>query len=342
MIPRVLRSLSLLLVASLLSLLVCELFVRAFVVVRNVGPSFSVYDADYGKRLRPSFSATRIAPEFRMRLTTNSLGFRGPEPAAPPRGAIVFLGDSFTMGYGVSDGEEFPDLVRARLEAEDPEQASVVNAGIGNTGNGRWLKFLRSEAARYAPRAVVLQVHANDFADNLREGLFRLDEGGGLVEAPVPPPGLGRRVQQLVEAVPGLSYSYLVGLAKQISLPSGPSGSAEAPPSAAGGALRAGQPDPGEQLTIRLVEEAVRICVGQGWPVLLVQVDVQEPRSRWLREAALRAGGSAIEIPAKASRPDLYFEVDGHWNREGHVFAASRILEALRGMEHVDAAESGP
>src|SRR5512139_2958291 len=87
--------------ALLVSLALCELFVRAFVVVRNVGPSFTVYDADYGNRLRPSFSTVRIAPEFTMRLTTNSLGFRGPEPDAPPRGVVLFLGDSFTMGYGV-------------------------------------------------------------------------------------------------------------------------------------------------------------------------------------------------------------------------------------------------
>ncbi len=304
-----LRSLALLLAVTILSLAFCEIAVRLLIPVRNVGPSFSVYHPLYG-----------------MRLTTNSDGFRGPELDEPGRPAIVFVGDSFTMGYGVDDGEEFPALVRSRLAGERGGAVPVVNAGIGNTGNGHWLKFLRSEAARYAPRAVVLQAHANDFGDNVGEHLFRLEADGSLVESPVPPPGVGRRVQLFVEALPGLSHSYLVGLAKQMSWPRG------APPAAALATLpdAARQPDPGESLTLRLVEEAVRISVAQGWPVLLILVDVEPPRSTWLIERASNAGASVIQIPPKIERPDLYFEVDGHWTPAGHVFAADRILAYLR------------
>lgn len=323
--PRLIRNLVLLGVVSVMSLLFCELVVRGFVGVRNVGPSFSVYDPEYGKRLRRSFSTTRIAPEFTMRLTTNSLGFRGPEPKEVPKGAIVFLGDSFTMGYGVDDGEEFPALVRRRLATERSDPIPVINAGIGNTGNGRWVKFLRAEAAGYAPRAVVLQVHANDFGDNLREGLFRLEEDGVLDEQPVPAPGMGRRAQRFVEAIPGLSHSYLVGLAKQMSWPRvGRSG--DDPGSAAAGADVS---QPGDRLTIRLVQEALASCASQGWPVLLVLVDVEEPRSGRLRQAAARNGAAVLEIPPKSERPDLYFEVDGHWTTAGHVYTADRIVEHL-------------
>jgi hypothetical protein len=35
-------------------------------------------------------------------------------------------------------------------------------------------------------------------------------------------------------------------------------------------------------------------------------------------------------VPGKRERPDLYFEVDGHWNSAGHAFAAERVLERLR------------
>ena len=37
-----------------------EVAVRLFVAVRNVGPSFSVYDPAYGKRLKKNLTCTRI------------------------------------------------------------------------------------------------------------------------------------------------------------------------------------------------------------------------------------------------------------------------------------------
>lgn len=320
----VLRPLVVLLVATLVSLGICEVLVRAFVVVRNVGPSFTVYDEVYGKRLRPSFQTTRIAPEFTMRFTTNSLGFRGPEPARQPTGAILFLGDSFTMGYGVNDGEEFPALVAERLRASAEGGIPVLNAGTGDTGNGRWLKFLRAEAERFAPRLVVLQVHANDFADNPAEGLFALGQDGALVELPPRPPGITRTVQQLVEAVPGLSYSHLVGLAKQLSWRRAASGAPGDAPASIGEAATAS-----DRLTLALLAESVRVCRERGWPVLVVLADVAEPQATWLRATALEAGAALVEIPTKSVRPDLYFALDGHWTTAGHVYTAQRILERL-------------
>jgi hypothetical protein len=56
--------LGLLIFVSLFVLVACELTVRAFVTVRNVGPSFTMYSSIYGKQLRPSISVTRITPEF--------------------------------------------------------------------------------------------------------------------------------------------------------------------------------------------------------------------------------------------------------------------------------------
>lgn len=115
-----------------------EILVRLFVPVRNVGPTFSVYDSVYGKRHKPSFQTVRSSPEFRMAFTTNSEGFRGPEE--PKRkGGVLFIGDSFTEGYGVNDGEEFPALVRDEMRKRMGRAAPPVwNAGIGDVGNGRW------------------------------------------------------------------------------------------------------------------------------------------------------------------------------------------------------------
>jgi len=143
---RIIMNWSILLLSIVFTVFAGELFVRVFVPVRNVGPTFSSYHPYYGKVLKKNFSCTRIAPEFTMKFSTNSLGHRGPEPAGFPKHPVLFLGDSFTSGYGVNDGEEFPDLVRVALEQRGRTiPIPVVNAGSGNIGNGYWLRFLKAE-----------------------------------------------------------------------------------------------------------------------------------------------------------------------------------------------------
>ena len=181
------QELVLVLASLAIGLGVCEIAVRVLVPIRGVGPTITTYDPYYGKALKESFSGQRITPEFTIRITTNSLGFRGPELGPLSRRPVLFLGDSFTLGYGVNDGREFPALVDQSLRERGPgAKIPVVNAGLGNNGNGRAVKFLRTEGPRYNPALVVLQVHDNDFDDNISEALFELTPAGELRELPYP------------------------------------------------------------------------------------------------------------------------------------------------------------
>ena len=320
-----LKNVALLLLSIGFSLGLAEIAIRLFFPVRDVGPSFTVYDPVLGKRIKASFSAERITPEFRMRLSTNSLGFRGPEPTSFPRRPILFLGDSFTLGYGVSDGEEYPARIATALRQRHGNQAPpVVNAGVGDSGNGFWVKFLRGEAEAMQPRLVVMQLLDNDFDDNRNERLFALEAGGMLRELPVPEPGKMRKLQSVIEFVPGLSYSYLVGLLRQVRAPV--LGSDEPP---AAGSRQAQPPQVTDQLTLRIVEEAVSICAARGWRVLALLVGLPEARTVAVKAVFARHGVPVLVLPAKDERPDLYYKIDGHWHAGGHAFAASRVLEAL-------------
>ncbi len=312
--------LMLLLLGFLFSLTLCEVLVRAFVNVRNVGPSFTVYDPYYGKVLKKNYSTTRIGPEFTMRLTTNSHGFRGPPIAQTSVRPILFLGDSFTMGYGVTDGEEFPDLVRRALNADRPDAVPVINAGIGDNATGPWLKFLRTNGERLNPGLVVLQVHANDFFGNTQQRIYDVTSGGELRERPVPPPGVMRVAQSVLEAVPGLMHSYLVGLARQIVTREEKRGAGEIN----------NVEDP---LLLRLMEEVVAVCGEHDWPVLAVLADLEDARRTSLKNFFDAHGAPRVIIPTKVERPDLYFEVDGHWNASGHRFTADRVLNAIETFE---------
>ena len=313
-----LRNAALLVLSLAASIGLAELAVRLFVPVRDVGPPFTVHDPVLGKRLKAGFSAERVTPEFTMRLSTNSLGFRGAEPRAFPRRPILFLGDSFTLGYGVSDGEEYPARVAAELRRRHGDAAPpVVNAGIGDSGNGYWVKLLRARGEEMQPRLVVMQVYENDFFDNINEKLFLLEPDGALHELAVPPPGTMRRLQQLVDAVPGLSHSYLIGLLRQART------AAPRAPEAAAARV------PNDLLTLRIVEQALLACKARNWPALGLLVGLSHEREAAMRALFAGHGVPVVTIPAKNERPELYYRVDGHWNAAGHAHAAEQVLGAM-------------
>ena len=303
------------------ALVVSEIAVRIAVPVRNVGPSWTMHHPAYFQAVKPNLHVRRRSPEFDTMFTTNSLGFRGAEPLSTPSETIVFLGDSFTMGYGVTDGEEYPRVAGDRLEAALGEAAPlVVNAGIGR-GNGYWVKFLREEAADYTPRYVVLMASSNDARDNRREKLFKLEDGE-LVALPVLRPSSLRVAQAWLERIPLINETYLYGLSRQLQLraSAAPVASEAAAPGKSG-AAKAWHDD----LTLALMDEALAICAERGWPVLLATADMTEQEVEGVAGIAAARGVPYLRIPAKRERPDLYFEVDGHWTAEGHAAAGDRV-----------------
>jgi lysophospholipase L1-like esterase len=311
----------LLFLSIVVSLGLAEITVRLFVPVRDVGPSFTRYDPIYGKRLKANFSGERITPEFRMRLSTNSLSFRGPEPAGIPERSILFLGDSFTLGYGVSDGEEYPARIAAELTRRDGKGAtSVINAGIGDSGNGFWLKFLHNEAGKFRPHIVVMQLFENDFEDNIHENMFALAADGSLQELAIRPPDTMRKLQTLIESVPGLSQTYLVGLLRATRIPN-----------FADHAGANEQTAVADELTFHILEQAIAMCEDKGWSTVGLAVGLSPSHLVGVQRVFARHGSAVVIVPSKADRPDLYYKIDGHWRSTGHAFVADRLIEALRG-----------
>jgi len=319
---RILQNTTMLFLSGIVALIAGEACVRLFVPVRNVGPTFSSYHPYYGKVLKRNFSCIRVAPEFTMQFTTNSYGHRGPEPESFPAHPILFLGDSFTSGYGVNDGEEFPDLIRVELERRNRSpHIPVVNAGSGNTGNGYPLRFLKTEGAAYDPRLVVLEFCGNDFFDNVNEGIYTLDTSGQLNEdTTVHLQEDARKVQQIIEAIPGLAYSHLVGLARQAYADRTTSDTNEA---------SAGPIDttlPSDALTYRLVGEVLALCRREAWPVVFLIIDTGETRRERLRSLCAGYGVPVLVPPSKAKRPELYYAIDGHWKAAGHRVVKDMLM----------------
>ncbi len=119
------------------------------------------YDADLGWMNKRSFRAENLYGAG-VGFTTNSRGFRGTKEVAAevPAGQrrIVFLGDSFTEGYGVADADCYP----AAISAIEPS-FEAVNMGLGGFGLDQMFLWYRRDAAELRASVVVLACIAHDF-----------------------------------------------------------------------------------------------------------------------------------------------------------------------------------
>lgn len=154
---------------------------------------FYLYDPKLGWRNVPNRkSTTRGNP-----LTINSRGLRDREYAyKKPDGMrrLLVLGDSFAWGYGVGDGEMFPEVLERRLAAGNrPWQ--VLNSGVSGWGTDQEYLFLVDEGFRYQPDIVLLALYlTNDPKEVWRSDVYGLskpvflDKDLTLGNVPVPRP----------------------------------------------------------------------------------------------------------------------------------------------------------
>jgi hypothetical protein len=121
-----------------------------------------------------------IPRKYEFRYTVNSMHSRGEvvEPHAsgrpssgPP--AVVVLGDSYTFGMGVNDGEEYPTVMQRHLAGK----ADVVNLGEPGWGLTQEIRRYYDTGAKYDPKIVVLQFCANDPGDNLANRVSVVENG---------------------------------------------------------------------------------------------------------------------------------------------------------------------
>ncbi len=134
-------------------------------------------------------------------MRTNTAGFRTREIEAkrrPGTRRVLFYGDSFTEGVGVSDGHRFTDL----LETLIPD-TEVLNFGVRATGTDQQLLFFRERPADLDYDLVVIGLYTGDVKRNnskygvltsttgasYEKPFFRLD-GDDLVLENVPVPTL--------------------------------------------------------------------------------------------------------------------------------------------------------
>jgi hypothetical protein len=137
---------------------------RASATVGNLMGTVT-YDADLGWSLIPNYSVEIGVPDTSIRHMISSIDYgirkNGPNDNGLRAGGVLAIGDSFTAGSEVADGDSWP----AQLEAII--RRPVVNAGVGAYGSDQII--MRAEKLLPIVRPQVLLVGMLD-QDILRAG----------------------------------------------------------------------------------------------------------------------------------------------------------------------------
>ena len=256
---------------------------------------------------------------------TNSLGFLDREPPSRELAAaschVAIVGDSVVEAWEVAIADKFTVLLE-EMAAERLPHLDVTTAAYGHraTGQVHQLAFWDTWIRHVAPGLVVLVVVGNDLYDNnVYPSRFTaaepLADGGFALVAPAPsfrpPATTWRRIQ--LEMV---SRSYLVRRLKPAWALMPPPPERWADPGPTAFAL--------DQWQIRAGESGAGLVMLNTSRVFADEVEGMA-RARSIpvvgqRTYMARAGGL---------RGDEVFVHDGHWNRQGHIWAAEALLEWL-------------
>jgi GDSL-like Lipase/Acylhydrolase family len=314
----------LLLVATLLALAAAEGLLALFGLATPEPPIYPgertvatgpTVDPLIGWKLPPNATVEESGVDYDVSYQANPQGFRSPQDfeRATPRRRIVLLGDSYTFGTGVEQGQTFA----ARLE-HALRRTRTYNFGIGGFGVDQMWRTLHHYALAVRPDVVVLAFIRNDLDrslsairlghDWLAKPTYRLD-GEKLVPLTLEnrPGALARWVSarsRLLELWRRVGYSvgwrFPVGYRWRLN---------------------------------RAIFAAVRDeCRAAGVPLVVVHL----PVNRRTPAPMLSEEFARLEIPfldlTDHLPPDadaLYFEHDPHFSPAGHRFAAEEIARFL-------------
>jgi len=318
----------------------------------RMAPGLIRYDPLLGWRLTPDWEGEHRHHDFQVRYRVNAEGFRGPMGPATEE-AVTLLGDSFTFGLGVNEGETFAD----HLNAAHPG-TRFFNRGVPGYSTDQE-RLLLDELPAGLRRHVLLVVYlGNDLIDNLRtyplqadhakprfvlrHGRLRL-EGIPVPRAPKPAAARRETLAALVLGpdAPRPGWLGRLELARRLGLFQT--------------RVRLDEADleqrlaPSRTLFRALVADMRRAQASEGGrlgvALLSGRSHVEDPASpsaqyqEFLRRA-LRADLAAMDLPVidlaealrghhERSGEALYHPFEGHLNRRGHQRVATHLSEAL-------------
>jgi len=153
--------------AILISLLCGVLVLEGGLRLLGRGPTTTInrFDPITGWSKKPGAVGHRKTDEFNVSYKVNELGLRDPDTNshAKPAGTyrVVFLGDSFTLGYTVDEHDLFVEQL-GRAWTDEGRKVDVVNAGTEGWSTDQEVAWFTSEGVKFQPDLVLLFPYEND------------------------------------------------------------------------------------------------------------------------------------------------------------------------------------
>ncbi len=137
---------------------------------------------EYGIRGNiPNAVYRQVTPEADVEMRINAQGMRSDRDFTleKPPGVcrIALMGDSYFMGYEAHYEDTIGSLLETRF-ADLGYNVEVLNFAVSGFSTEEMLVEFEERTVLYDPDIVVSQFGAGDFADNMRPGLYKLDENG--------------------------------------------------------------------------------------------------------------------------------------------------------------------
>jgi len=153
-----------------------ELALRA---LNHKGKDLNIEMFKYAKSMKKASSNAKLGHEhvaskyahlMGVDVYTNNLGLRDKDDFKEPQGTksngvkIAFLGDSFTMGWGVKQSHTIPELLEKKfnLIPECNNSVRVFNLGVGNYNSTQELEAYKKYYPLIRPDSVILLHFIND------------------------------------------------------------------------------------------------------------------------------------------------------------------------------------
>lgn len=135
------------------------------------------YSSRYGSVFPAETTLISSCPgRWKFTYTTNKFGLRGEEISITDqykKDNIIILGDSFTFGQGVNDGEEYPAVLAAACK----DDINVINISCPGWGLAQQLRRYHDLGRLYNPKVVIIQFCGNDLIDNYNNMVAKVVDG---------------------------------------------------------------------------------------------------------------------------------------------------------------------
>lgn len=146
---------SVILITSIVTLLIIELFLMLF-----YKPSYKIDGIQHNKHLMfDEATGYSLKPNINDKIRsicTDSFGFRKTSKAYNAlKKSIIFVGDSVVFGWGVKDEETF--VYKLSLDHQF-DSFNIINMGVPAYGPGAIMATIKNKVPKYNPKIVVISV----------------------------------------------------------------------------------------------------------------------------------------------------------------------------------------